>query len=147
MMTSYLKSLLAIYAVTVLIGCGITRSPSKDSFTDGYYNSKLNGKQTKKYYLTTSGDSIKVYPADIAEQKNADTVKSIIASFPPNKMPFNFRKYKFRTLGLDLDVISVVFKYRPAVKNFPAQLNNNFNGAIYAGYRTDNYFLRMKIYR
>ena len=68
-MISYLKSLLAIYALTLLVGCGITRSSSKYNFSDGYYYSKLNGKQNKKYYVVSADDSIKVYPADIAKQK------------------------------------------------------------------------------
>jgi hypothetical protein len=140
-MIRYLKSLSALCALTLIVGCGVTRSSSKYDFADGYYYSKLNGKQNKKYYITSSGDSIKVYPADIAKY-NADTIKSITVLFPPNKKPLNFPQYKFRALGLDLNVISIVLKYRPAVKNFPAQLNNNFNGAIYAGYRTDNYFLK-----
>jgi len=140
-MISCLKSLLLIYASTLLYGCGVTRSSSKYNFFDGYYYSKLNGNRSKKYYVASSGDSIKVYPADIAKQ-NADTIKSITVLFPPNKKPLNFQQYKFRALGLDLTVISIVVKYRPAVKNFPAQLNNTLNGAIYAGYRTDNYFLK-----
>ncbi len=140
-MISCLKSLLLIYASTLLYGCSVTRSSSKYNFSDGYYYSKLNGNRSKKYYVASSGDSIKVYPADIAKQ-NADTIKSITVLFPPNKKPLNFQQYKFRALGLDLTVISIVVKYRPAVKNFPAQLNNTLNGAIYAGYRTDNYFLK-----
>ncbi len=31
--------------------------------------------------------------------------------------------------------------YRPLVKNFPPQLNTNFNGAFYAGHRIDKYTL------
>src|SRR5258708_27881975 len=112
-MISYLKSILAIYASTLLVGCGITLSSSKHDFSDGYYFSKLNGKQIKKYYVTSSSDSIKVYPADIAKQ-NADTIKSILVLFPPHTQPLNFRQYKFRTLGLDLDAISIILKYRPA---------------------------------
>ena len=68
-MISCLKSLLLIYAVTVLYGCGVTRTSSKYNFSDGYYYSKLNGKQNKKYYVVSADDSIKVYPADIAKQK------------------------------------------------------------------------------
>ena len=139
-MINYLKVLLLVYGAIVLYGCGLTHTSSKYDFSDGYYYSKLHGKQNKKYYVASSGDSIKVYPGDIAK-RNADTVKSITVLFPPNKKPLNFTQYKFRALGFDLTVISIVLKYRPAVKNFPAQLNNNFNGGIYAGYRTDNYFL------
>jgi hypothetical protein len=116
-MISCLKSLLLIYASTLLYGCGVTRSSSKYNFSDGYYYSKLNGNRSKKYYVASSGDSIKVYPADIAKQ-NADTIKSITVLFPPNKKPLNFQQYKFRALGLDLTVISIVVKYRPAVKIF-----------------------------
>ncbi len=40
-----------------------------------------------------------------------------------------------------MDVLTVLFKYRPSAKGFPPQLNATFNGAAYFGYRTDAYKL------
>ncbi len=43
--------------------------------------------------------------------------------------------------SFDLDVLSIPFKYRPVARGFPRQLNTAFNGALYAGYRIDQYRL------
>ncbi|MEO7044588.1 MAG: hypothetical protein ABI091_04725 [Ferruginibacter sp.] len=121
-------------------GCSVTGNSSKFSFADGYYRSKLNSNNYEKYYITAGTDSIKVYPANISRQI-ADTVKSITVLFPEHTAPVNFSKKKFISQNFDLDVISILFKYRPPVKDYPGQLNTNFNGALYAGFRKDIYSL------
>jgi hypothetical protein len=137
---SRLTVLVVLFICLVMYGCGITEHSSKYSFTDGYYSSKLEGNKYKKYYVVTGSDSIKVYPAAIRHQL-ADTVKSLTVLFPPHIQPKDFSNKIFRTQDFDLDVITVIFKYRPPVKDYPQQLNTNFNGALYAGYRKDSYIL------
>ena len=126
-----------------IIGCGVISNSSKYNFASGYYYSRLNTGKVKKYYVVTGGDSIKVYPSSIARQR-ADTVKSITVLFPPIKKASTFSDYSFRTESFDLDVLTILFKYRPSVQGFPNQFNANFNGAVYAGYRTDNFKLAYK---
>jgi hypothetical protein len=41
--------------------------------------------------------------------------------------------------GLDLDLMYVLLKYRPAAGGVPPQLNTDLNGSLYLGYRTDRY--------
>ncbi|MEO8821802.1 MAG: hypothetical protein ABI267_00665 [Ginsengibacter sp.] len=123
--------------------CSITGNSSKFTFADGYYRTRLNGKKYKKYYVTPGTDSIKVYPANISRQI-ADTVNSIAVFFPEHLRTTNFSKKRFNAESFDLDVITILFKYRPPVKEYPAQLNTNFNGALYAGYRKDTYALSYK---
>lgn len=127
----------------IFTGCQVLNNSSKYSFVNGYYFSRLNAKKAKKYYVLTGGDSVKVYPRSIARLK-ADTVKSLTVLFPPDKKPSAFSAYSFRAESFDLDVLTIVFKYRPAVMGFPNQLNTNFNGAVYGGYRTDIYKLAYK---
>ena len=124
----------------IACGCGVTGNSSKFAFGDGYYRTRLNGKKNKKYYVTTGTDSIKVYPAHI-NSHIADTINSITVFFPQHIQPVNFVKKKFSSSSFDLDVITVLFKYRPPVTDYPAQLNTNFNGALYAGFRKDTYTL------
>jgi hypothetical protein len=132
--------LIIVFISIAIYGCGITEHSSKYSFTEGYYSSNLTGKENKKYYVVTGSDSIKVYPGNVRRQP-ADTVKSLTVLFPPHIRPKSFSPKTFRSHNFDLDVITVLFKYRPRVKDYPAQLNTNFNGAIYAGYRKDSYIL------
>ena len=41
-------------------------------------------------------------------------------------------------------MFTILFKYRASVDGFPNQLNANFNGALFTGYRTDFYKLNYK---
>ncbi len=47
--------------------------------------------------------------------------------------------FKLKTGGFDIDVLTVLFKYRPVSSGFPRQLNSDLSGAIYLGYRNDIY--------
>lgn len=60
---------------------------------------------------------------------------SAISKVPvPN---LNIYRYTF-----DIDILTIPVKIRPAVKDFPAQLNADFSAAIYFGYRKDSYRIR-----
>ena len=139
-MNGFRQLLLLTCLAALAFGCNVTGSSSKFKFADGYYRSRLSGKKNQKYYVTAGTDSIKVYPERISRQI-ADTVKSITVLFPEHVPPVNFSKKQFISQNFDLDVITILFKYRPPVKNYPAQLNTNFNGALYAGFRKDLYIL------
>ena len=141
-MNKSLKYVLIMY-VSGITGCTALNNSSKYNFADGYYYSRLNNKKTDKYYVVTGSDSIKVYPSSIKKQI-ADTVKSVTLLFPPHEKPSAFSNYSFKTQSFDLDVLSILFKYRPAVNGFPPQFNVNFNGALYMGYRKDIYSLSYK---
>ena len=59
--------------------------------------------------------------------------------FKDNKVSHNFYKPSF-----DLDVMTMPLKYRPAEYTMPNQLTTNFNGAIFGGYRIDDYKVNYK---
>ncbi len=126
------------------MGCKVLEpDSSKYNFSDGYYYTMLPADGKTKVYLSTSTDTIKVYPASVAKQIG-DTTKMVTVLFPPTKRPSQFKGYSFVSRSFDIDVLTVLFKYRFASTNFPAELNGTFNGAVYAGYRTDNYKLFYK---
>ena len=141
LINSVLKRCVIFFFLVSITGCSVLdNNSSKYNFADGYYYSRLNKTKTAKYYVVTSSDSIKVYPSNVSRQI-ADTVKSITLLFPPRTKPSQFSNYLFKTQTFDVDVLTILFKFRPAVKDFPGQLNANFNGAFYAGHRTDFYKL------
>ena len=121
--------------------CSSLKDTSKYFFKDGYYNYEVGNYKSKKQYVLVGSDSIKVYdPATLTSAK-IDTVKSVIIAFPSKKKPLSFQNYEFRKRELDLDILTIVFKYRPGVSGFPNQLSQTFNGAFYAGFRSDVYQL------
>lgn len=50
----------------------------------------------------------------------------------------------FRKQSLDIDITSILMKYRPAVEGLPAQLTTDLNLALYAGWRHDSYLVKSK---
>jgi len=124
----------------MLISCGPIRESSKYQFTEGFYTIKSDNRKERVYVLTGT-DSIKVFSTTALNRKVIDTTQQYQIIFPPVK-PIGFTKTSFARKTLDLDVLTVLFKYRPSTENFPPQFNATFNGAIYLGYRTDVYQLQ-----
>jgi hypothetical protein len=108
---------------------------SKYQFTDGYYQLH-KGKRKVKVYVHTGTDTIKEYSMDLLKQPVIDTNK-IVSFVYPDKKPDQFRDASFSKGTLDIDVLTVLFKYRSPAKGFPPQFNATFNGAVVLGYRTD----------
>lgn len=121
--------------------CNVLQQSPKYSFAEGYYKSRLFHKKEKKVYVLPANDTIKIYTAKSLQKDTIDTIRSLKISFPPNQRPLAFPNYQFYKNTFDLDVLSILFKYRPAVGDFPRQFNTTFNGAVYFGYRSDSYHI------
>jgi hypothetical protein len=50
-----------------------------------------------------------------------------------------FQRITFKKQGLDIDISTVLMKYRPSIGELPAQLTTDLNLAMYAGWRFDYY--------
>src|ERR1700709_1065001 len=132
--------LLPVYACVLLFSsCETLKGSSKYQLTDGFYKTEINHKPANVYVLAGS-DSIKIYRKEQLVGK-IDTVRSTLIMFPAQK-PEHFTGHAFRRNTFDIDVLTVLFKYRPSVRNFPPQFNTTFNGAGYFGFRTDVYKLK-----
>jgi hypothetical protein len=133
------------FVITVIVlllflsSCETLKQSSKYQFSEGYYKIR-NGKKNEKVYVLTGSDTIKEFSKTLLAQKKIDTSKIISIAFPAQK-PSQFIGHSFRKGTFDADVLTVLFKYRPSVKDFPPQFNASFNGAFYFGYRTDVYKL------
>ncbi|MEI9959487.1 MAG: hypothetical protein WDM90_24920 [Ferruginibacter sp.] len=76
-------------------------------------------------YLTVQQDSVRAYRlSGSGKHTIADTAHYIDYTFPPlaNKQ---LAPHTFTQEGIDIDVLSIVFKYRPAINVLPPQLNTN----------------------
>jgi hypothetical protein len=137
---------LAAFAVAIsLSSCQILgKSSAKYSFADGIYKTKrFGGKEV--YVLKVDEDTISVF--QVQEFKDSTAIlthqrvnyTSRQRKFKDNKMQHTFYKPSF-----DVDAMTIAMKYRPGIKGVPNQLTTNFNGAVFAGYRTDAYRLNYK---
>jgi hypothetical protein len=52
------------------------------------------------------------------------------------------KNYFFVKNSFDVDVMTVAFKYRPGTAGLPRQLNTEFNGNAFVGYRIDRFRLK-----
>jgi hypothetical protein len=129
-------------AAGLLNSCETLKESSKYKFSDGFYIIKNDGGRETVYVLAGT-DTIKEFKKASLRNGNLDSLKSVLLAFPAKK-PGDFRDQSFRKPSLDLDVLTVLFKYRPPAKGFPPQFNATFNGALYLGYRSDIYRLSYK---
>ena len=137
-------SILSICVITFFSGCSIFRDSSKYSFNDGIYQTKRFS-HNEVYVLKVDDDTIAVFPVIEFKDSTAILTKqrvnytSMQKKFKDNKVVHNFYRPSF-----DLDVMTIPIKYRPAAYTLPNQLTTNFNGAIFAGYRIDDYRVNYK---
>jgi hypothetical protein len=135
---------LAFSLLYSLNSCSVLKRSPKYGFNEGYYSSRIFHKKEKRVYVVPTEDTIKVYTEKSLQRPAIDTTQSLKLAFPQNQKPVQFHTWLFKQGSFDIDVLTIPFKYRPAVKDFPGQLNASFNGAVYIGYRSDLYRLSYK---
>ncbi len=104
---------------------------------------KVNTYKNKTFYASVEDDRIDLYPVVKKNERfvaDSQIASSILFSALKTQQPITFTARSF-----DLDVLTILFKYRPSTSNFPNQLNTNFNGVGYIGYRSDLYRLSSEI--
>ena len=85
---------------------------------------------TEKVYILDGGDTLQLlYPRTDERRYVAQPT---------------YTNWTFKRNEVDIDVFTLPFKIRPAQGNLPAQLNANFNAALYIGRRFDLYSFRSK---
>ncbi len=112
----------------VLSSCASLTSLPESELAPGYYTFQhapllpIQGSRSVKTYVDVKGDTLQIFPIDksIGMIKNSDD-------------------HIFRKQGVDVDVLVVPFKYRPAQATLPSQLTTDFNGNLFLGYRIDRY--------
>ena len=132
---------LLIFLPVFVSSCKTLKQASKYGFSEGFYKSRIFHKKLKKVYVVPEDDLIKIY-TEKSLHKN-DTAIDVKIAFPPDQKPGGFGDYLFHKSSLDIDIISVLLKYRSAVSGFPNQLSTSlFSGALYFGLRKDIYKLK-----
>jgi hypothetical protein len=124
-----MKIVLGLFFIALIIqSCASLRNAPKYELDDGYYTFRQGSTRMKKVFVQSNADTVKVYAAQ----------GSPPISVVPSKDEFFIKK------SFDVDVITIGFKYRPATVNLPPQINTNFNGNLYLGYRIDRFQFRFR---
>jgi hypothetical protein len=133
------RSLKSIVAIALAIGlfssCSTLERASLHGLNSGFYQLKSDSTEKQAVYLEIAEDNIRVYPTTNKQPQSKPTLT--IPLYPTESIPF--RRLTFQKQGLDVDISSILFKYRPTIGGLPAQLTTDLNLAMYAGWRFDYY--------
>ena len=128
--------ILFLLAVCVY-SCKTLEQASLHGLNSGYYILHDGKKPPAKVYAEVGDDEICIHAGS----------KARVDSIPVLKLPLRitdspvFQKIVLKKQGLDLDITSVLMKYRPAMSGLPAQLTTDLPLALYAGWRWDRFEL------
>ena len=129
-----------LIAGLLLPGCASVIDSAKYKFDDGVYH--VGFPRGKPVYVSNIGDTTVAAPYILVDgMRVQDTLhkKFYNASLkqldPANRAPLFYQRM------FDIDVITIPIKYRPAADVLPRQLNADYSGAAYFGYRSDAYKL------
>ncbi|MEY3369218.1 MAG: hypothetical protein RI973_2373 [Bacteroidota bacterium] len=126
---------LFLFAVALSTSCSTIDKASSHGFTSGYYKLGAEKKQ-EKVYVDISDEMIDVYHQSDNRLTDEDKFLSIPVNAPDGPLA---SPLKFKRQSLDIDITTILLKYRPAVPGSPPQLNTDLNFALYAGWRHDSY--------
>lgn len=120
-------------------GCNLLNKTSSTVLQKGAYTHRSDDK--KDVYINITEQGIEAHP--VSKQDGSWKVDSTKA---PVVYPFELkgspaRQAVFHKYSFDIDFLTIPLKLRPAKETVPAQLNSNLNGALFFGYRTDEYKL------
>lgn len=122
-----------------LYSCSVIEKSSMHGFESDYYtfSSKEEGK--REVYADLTDDRIDVYLTP--DKKLGDLMIKIPFSSTDS---LSDGSIKFSKRSLDIDITTILFKFRPSVYNLPPQLTTDFNVALYAGWRHDDYHIKTR---
>jgi hypothetical protein len=123
-----MKYFLICFVMLGFFSCRSLTSLSDTTMNSGYYQYYQRNRPWQKVYVQLSEDSLTVLRIDDKGNK-----KGIIPASTSQL---------FIQPSFDIDVLTVPFKYRPAMANLPRQLTADFNGNVYFGYRLDRYNIK-----
>lgn len=127
---------LVITSVLLQTSCVIFRKAESDHLSNGSYRTLVNG-QTQTVWLEKGEDTLRLEvlskqahsPILILKPLHTDTIN------PPMRFVKN---------TLDVDLLSIPVKIRPASGGIPTQLVTNINAALFVGFRKDIYTLHQE---
>lgn len=121
--------------------CSLLNGTSKSELSDGIYQFKTGDSKARKIYLQVAEDSLVIFPLEQGKPSSADTARPLVLEEKEERKKGQRDYQVFRQPSFDVDVLTILFKYRPSQEGGPRQLNTDFNAAFYLGYRADSYTL------
>ncbi len=132
--------LVLVASIAFFTSCSTLDKASLHGLNSGFY--KLDSeKQLNNVYLDVTEEKIDVY----RQSENKPYKESFLTIPLKTSDSLLISPLKFRKQSLDIDITTILLKYRPSVYGLPAQLTSDINIAMYAGTRHDNYEIINKV--
>jgi hypothetical protein len=140
MKTGFRNMLLFFVSGIVLASCSTLEKASVHGLNSGYYSFQSEDGNRRNVYLDVTEEKMDLY-ARTEGRPEGTPFRTIPTSTPDSLYG---KGVVFRKQSLDIDLTSILLKYRPSVQGSPAQLNTDLNISVYAGWRFDNYRVKAK---
>lgn len=133
-------SIIAVLAISLCSSCTVLKESVTHGLVDGYYRSRPSTGPAQRVYLDVDADSITAYAVVRTDAGRAiDTTTFSRYPLAAGEVAGPCTPHTFVKHALDLDLMYVLLKYRPATAGVPPQLNTDLNGSFYLGYKTERY--------
>lgn len=137
-MLTRITFIIALFALLVLqYSCSTIEKASVHGFNSGNYRLKTAGMPAQDVYLDIGNDKIDIYK----RLSDRDTLNLLTSASLDETAQALSAPLLFRKRSLDVDITSVLLKFRTPANNMPAQVNTDLNFALYTGWRFDSYRL------
>jgi hypothetical protein len=138
-MQGSIKWLISVVAGTMsLCACSVLENASNHDFGSGYYSLSTDTLKNRPVYVDVTDEMLTCYHTDkkkpcvipYFELSLSDTSRNPVHSLSLKKT------------SIDIDITTILFKYRFSPYQFPKQFLSDLNLALYSGWRTDYYLVR-----
>jgi hypothetical protein len=145
MKTQFVKSynkyiIIQLAVILCFFSCSTLEKSSMHGFNSGYYKLQSEHTNAENVYVDITDENLDVYRVT---GKQPDKIKFLAVSLKPSDS-LTISPMVFSKNSLDIDITAILLKYRPAIYGLQGQLNTDFNVALYAGWRHDNYNIQGK---
>lgn len=134
----HLLNIIIVLLLSFFASCSGVKLSSKRDFANGFYSQKIN-KKKQNVYVVLQDDVLVIYPVVSENHKQLVDTAATHQFYQKEMMGDVSETILFKKNSYDIDFLTIPLKYRPKVASVPQQLNANLNGAIYLGFRTDNF--------
>ncbi len=117
--------------------CNIIQHTPQEVLLDGYYRLTEPMEESKNVYLEWKQDEMFLIPVGENDNGIVDSLQAETMRFPESLQEVDMEELSLVKPSFDIDLITVLFKYRPSEPSLPRQMNSDLSGAIYTGYRRD----------
>ncbi|HCL04700.1 MAG TPA: hypothetical protein DHW64_01480 [Chitinophagaceae bacterium] len=148
MSTRYLKTTYCFIATCCVVwivmqtSCTIVKKNALQDLPEGMYT--ISGKSDRSFLA--SPDSFQKEAVKKIQLYQEDSLYFLVPGSPVkgtvHLLPGKSRAVVLCKSGFDFDVFTTPFKFRPVTSSLPQQLNTNFNGSFYFGYRSDRFSIK-----